>query len=1300
MADYSANIAVRVENLNTLTRLDDTLKSIQKRVDKLNRTALKIQSVAGVSGSRADNRAAATQSKLLKEQTAQRLRQINLIADKARGLKNEAQIMDSLRAATNSIVSGQADSVRLGQAQLKTANDLLKDETARLKAIDEVNAKKQKVAETKAKELEAAKRVTEQEKIAARLNKERSATLLSNVRLVQQQAAGLANQSQILSKLRTATNNIVSAKAEGLSLGQRQLQNAKALVAEETKRAREIEKANQLLAKEKRQRFATAQDTIRQGPVAGNDVGAGVGAAAGFAFGGALAQAKEFQELTAAARMELSKVESNVQKVSTAQAQVNKLQDKINDNAGKQAANAAELVELEKKRSTLQGQVTRATNQQAKDLGEAEDRLSAVNKRINAVNSSQRGLQPYAEKWNRELTEAKAELQAIENELDDVARKQAKVAQNAANRARAKQGRGKAALAGLAFANVPGQDLFQAGAAGALLGGPAGAAIAAGAAALAKAGVALGNYSRQAAIAAAETQKLRIALSSIAGPETPEALKAIQQVVDDYNTPIDQVTRNFTQLTAAAKANGNSVSEVENLYRGLSSAVKATGGDTEDLNGVMRAATQVLSKGRVQAEELVGQIGDRLPGAFSLFAEAVGKTPQQLSDALRKGEITAEQFITNFASLLREKFEPAAKRIADSPAEAGARLEKNLTALQNAVGTLLGPIGAAFQDTFSQIVKYITQATNALINFLGIGVDGAVVKAQAALNRATKNFEKFLGVDRSTLNNRDKLRYDRAANQVRVATQRLEKALAEQRKAQESVELTKPPGVTEEDIDPKGTKVAIDRLLSPAAVAELRQRTQDALNANQLEINAAIKVDDTELERELKLIRDRIPLELEIETLQRSLNAAKGNPQAWMQANPGYTQESFNQAISQAETQIALRRSELTGTTLQQNEALIRASRQQIENQSQFVQRLEETRQKYQAIFAENEQAEFRQREINRLVMEGYTPALAEALVSVQEVVAEKQRELDADIAILKAELAKLDVNDAQKKSLAEKIKLLEQERDLIAGQGQNRQQKLIEQNSPQGQVADAIGDAQKSLRELQNPMKIAIGAAQELGQAFGDAFKNIVNGSQSAQEAFANMTKRMADYFLELAAKMVAEYVTLITLQAIYRALGGPPLNGGGGSSPGPINGVQNFGNLGTVSTGMQMAASGGRTRPGEPIIVGERGPEIFTPDSSGSIGSNRYFDAARDSMSIDADAQSSNAATEREAKLDNAAETFYQAASKPLELETTVINSVEYATVEQVRKSANSAVQEARAKTIHDLRNHPSRRGQIGMR
>ena len=161
-----------------------------------------------------------------------------------------------------------------------------------------------------------------------------------------------------------------------------------------------------------------------------------------------------------------------------------------------------------------------------------------------------------------------------------------------------------------------------------------------------------------------------MALKNITGNRFADALLIIRNVVEDFNVPIAEAMSQFTKLAAAADNSGVSLADTNTVYRGLAAANKALGGDSERLQGILLATSQVFSKGKVQAEELRGQIGERLPGAFGLFAKSAGMSTQELDKALEQGQVTIQDFV-RFAESLLDKYEEDAAKIVDAPIEAG-----------------------------------------------------------------------------------------------------------------------------------------------------------------------------------------------------------------------------------------------------------------------------------------------------------------------------------------------------------------------------------------------------------------------------------------------------------------------------------------------------------------------------------------------------------------------------------------------------------------------------------------------------
>jgi lambda family phage tail tape measure protein len=233
----------------------------------------------------------------------------------------------------------------------------------------------------------------------------------------------------------------------------------------------------------------------------------------------------------------------------------------------------------------------------------------------------------------------------------------------------------------------------------------------------------------------AEIKKLEIALKGVTTNqiEYNDALKFISSSTENYAVTQNILTRQFTKLQASVQGSGGTLQDTKIVFDGIVSAVRATGGSLQDVDSALTATAQVFSKGKVSAEELRQQIGERLPGAFTLFAKSMDMTPQQLDKALEGGKVSLKDFMV-FAKDLFDRYGENAKAIADSPAAAGDRLQIALSNLSKSVGQLLQPIGAAFQDTFGSIAREITRAANALNNFFGIGGEALVNKNTTDIN--------------------------------------------------------------------------------------------------------------------------------------------------------------------------------------------------------------------------------------------------------------------------------------------------------------------------------------------------------------------------------------------------------------------------------------------------------------------------------------------------------------------------------------------------------------------------------------
>jgi hypothetical protein len=127
------------------------------------------------------------------------------------------------------------------------------------------------------------------------------------------------------------------------------------------------------------------------------------------------------------------------------------------------------------------------------------------------------------------------------------------------------------------------------------------------------------------------------------------------------------------------------------------------------------------------------------------------------------------------------------------------------------------------------------------------------------------------------------------------------------------------------------------------------------------------------------------------------------------------------------------------------------------------------------------------------------------------------------------------------------------------------------------------------------------------IGLSVANAFKGMITGAQSFGDAFKGIIQAVID---ELFRLFVVQQIVGMVSGALTSAFGGASPSGSGST-------------LGTgASLGFGRAAVGGYPAPGKPVMVGERGPELFVPTSSGKIIPNHQMGAGG-GMTINVDAR-----------------------------------------------------------------------------
>lgn len=161
----------------------------------------------------------------------------------------------------------------------------------------------------------------------------------------------------------------------------------------------------------------------------------------------------------------------------------------------------------------------------------------------------------------------------------------------------------------------------------------------------------------------------------------------------------------YKKLMAAAKDTPLE-GQTRDIFLGIAEASTVLNLSAEETEGALRAIVQMISKGKVSAEELRSQLGEQLPGAFQLAAKAMGVTTQELDKLLEQGKVTAEDMLPKLIKILHEQYGKAALAAGNS-ATAGVNKFKNAWLEFRAAIAQSG-----FMDVATGKIRDITNALN------------------------------------------------------------------------------------------------------------------------------------------------------------------------------------------------------------------------------------------------------------------------------------------------------------------------------------------------------------------------------------------------------------------------------------------------------------------------------------------------------------------------------------------------------------------------------------------------------------
>lgn len=735
------------------------------------------------------------------------------------------------------------------------------------------------------------------------------------------------------------------------------------------------------------------------------------------------------------------------------------------------------------------------------------------------------------------------------------------------------------------------------------------------------------------------------------------ANQTIEFAVKKLNVEREDATIGMTKLGAAVLGAGGNMEAAALAFLGTTTAIKATKGSAEDVRGGLTALVQMFSKGKISAEELSGQLGERFPAAVTAFAEANNISTMALQKQLKNGEVGLDKLI-KFLQFAVKEYSKGALDMAASSEESGMRQKVAFKEVQNELGKQLVQVGSDLQEGITQalsdltptivrvatvvaevikgildgiafLVKNIKAISRLIVALAGTAVLGLLIKtlglATAAVAKkglaggllltskviATRTIPAIgaligklrallvfmaknpillavmgitaLGVTGYNMNKR----FDDLVDSIKDGTRSLKEGAEMADKYNDRLTaLREVRGLVRGD---KGAEAALR-----AGERGLAGGGSIGFGAPQMVVqkmkNIEAKFGD-EL-RPLGVISDLASLNQAIIDEQQKVNILNNtlDAQAREIASDGFTMPDLGGAFApglgdpddpdgsgkSARNRLAKinRAGELLGIERQilKNAREIafaqakadRSRVHQLNNQKiqlEFQKDSKQVEHQYLDAVREANHEENETTKIQKL-QEALTDrnlANKDLLMRKEEALTtEKQRNLLAEERITK-QIEKQMFNLRDQLGLVSPQEKIENFRQgLIDQYGSNDaripgmvdQQRQLLNPTTFEKIQQAVRGLNKELQELTNPANMIINSANQIGTAFTDSFRSIIDGSATTQEALASFFKNIGNFFLDMAAQIIQKMITMYILNTVVGLL--PGLRGGGGGAKG----------------------------------------------------------------------------------------------------------------------------------------------------
>ena len=193
---------------------------------------------------------------------------------------------------------------------------------------------------------------------------------------------------------------------------------------------------------------------------------------------------------------------------------------------------------------------------------------------------------------------------------------------------------------------------------------------------------------------------------------------------------INEMAESYTRLRAA----GLGTDEANKLLRQGAEAVAAFGGNTAELNRLFLGMTQAIGKGTLSMEEMRQQIGEAVPAAMRLLADAYNVGPAEMFRMIESGAVESREAMLLLGQQLEKTFSGAL-------AAQAATINGSLGAMRSAIELAIGEFATFNTTAGAQFVAVVRRMTDMIVRFFDTISEGQVAMFANTINQILDVFE-------------------------------------------------------------------------------------------------------------------------------------------------------------------------------------------------------------------------------------------------------------------------------------------------------------------------------------------------------------------------------------------------------------------------------------------------------------------------------------------------------------------------------------------------------------------------------